>query len=147
MVSAAVIAAAAVAAAGVVCIMVVIMAVVVALNIGIEYQLIVDQCFCSSICAAGNTAVQLDSGCCQCHLGTAANTAANQGIGIQGSEHTGQCTVTAAEGIHHLGRNNLAFCNIIDLKLTGMTKMLEDHTVFIGNCNSHLIFFFRIFSR
>jgi hypothetical protein len=139
----AIVAAAAVIAAAMTLTMMVIM--VIAPDIGIEFQLAVHKCLGSSVRAAGHTAVQPDTGSGQGHPGTAANAAANQNIRLQGSQHTGQSTVAAAAGIHHRGGNDLSVLNIINFKLPGMAEMLENFAVFIGNCNSHNGFSFRVY--
>ena len=129
------VAAAAVTAAKVAFLMVVF-PVMIALNIGIVEQVAGNQGFHSCISVAGNTAVQLNACCCKSHLGTAADTAADQDICMQRGQHTGQGTVAAAVGIHHFGGNDLAVLNIVNLKFLGMAEMLENLAVFIGNCNS-----------
>ena len=52
-------------------------------DIGVEVQLACCQCFCCCISVAGNTTIKPDTHIAQCHLGTAANTAADQGIHLQ----------------------------------------------------------------
>ena len=121
------------------------MVVMIALYIRVELQIAGYKSFHSGICIAGYTAEQPDPGCGQRHLGTAANAAADQHICIQGGEHTGQSAVAAAVGVHHLRCNDLTVLDIINLKLLGVTEVLEDHTVFISDCDSHNIFSFRFF--
>ena len=45
---------------------------------------------------------QADTGLSQCHLGTAADSSANQGVNTALHQKTGQCTVTAAVGVNNL---------------------------------------------
>ena len=45
---------------------------------------------------------QADTGLRQCHLGTAADSSANQGVNTALHQKTGQCTVTAAVGVNNL---------------------------------------------
>ena len=113
------------------------MIVVAAADIGVKVQLTGKESFYSFVGLAGNAAVKADVGSCQCHLCAAADAAADQNIGIQCAQNTGQCAVTAAVGVHHLCGNHLAILYIINFELLGVAKMLENHTVFIGNCNSH----------
>ena len=121
---------------------VMILSMMAALDIGIECQLPVHQRLCRGIRTAGDTAVEPDACCRQSHLCTAADTATNQRIRIQCRQNACQCTVAAAVGIHNLGRDDLSILNIINLELLGMAKVLENHTVFIRNCNSHTIISF-----
>ena len=48
-----------------------------------------------------------------------------------------QRAVTAAVGINNFRMNDLAVRSFIKLKLLGVAEMLENLTVFIGNCNFH----------
>jgi len=128
-------AAAAVVAAGMAFAVLVVM--VAAAHVGVEVQLVGQQGLYSLVCLTGNAAVQTDVGGSQRHLCTAADAAADQNVGVQSVQHTSQRTVTAAVGVYHLGGNHLAVLDVIDLKLLGVAKMLENHTVFISNCNSH----------
>lgn len=118
-----------------------------ALYIGIISQISFCQCLGSFISTAGHAAIELDSRSSQRHLCAAANTSADQRIHVQCSKHAGQGTMTAAVGIYNFRRDNLSILNIIDLKLSGMAKMLKNFSVFIGNCNSHNGFSFRFFKQ
>ena len=119
-------------------VMVVMLTVMIALHMGIEIQLACQESFHSRVSIAGNTAVQLDICCSQSHLSAAADTAADQNLCVQGIQHSGQSAVAAAVGVHDLGRNDLALCHIIDLKLLGVAKVLENFTVFISYRDSHI---------
>lgn len=121
--------------------------VVAALDMGVKFQGAMDQGFHSLVCLAGNAAVQTDAGCCQRCLGSAADTAADQGVHMQGIKNAGQCPVTAAIGVHHLGIRDHVVCNIINLKLFCVAEVLENQAVFISDCNSHnkLSFWFFVF--
>ena len=66
-----------------------VMVVMVALHIGIICQLAFDKGRNCSIGIAGYATIQLDAGCCQCHLRAAANTTADQHIRIQCGKDTG----------------------------------------------------------
>ena len=130
-----VVAAAAVIAAGVTFTMVMVM--MVALDIGVKAeitgQVIGNRC----VGITGTAAVELDAGLCQCHLGAAADAAADQNICIQAAQHACQSTMTAAVGVHHLRCNDCAVLHFVDLELLGVTEMLEDLTVSVSNCDSH----------
>ena len=113
------------------------MIVMIALHIGVKTQIAGQEILNSSICMAEATAVKLNASLGQRHLGTAADTTADQHICVQGGQHTCQGTVAGAVGIYHFGRYDVAVAHFVNLKLLGMTEMLEDHTVGISNCNSH----------
>ena len=111
------------------------MVMMIAPHIGVIVQLAFNVSRNCRIRIAGNSAVQLNSGCRQCHLRTAANAAADQHICVQCRKNTGQCTVPAAVGVNNLRSNNRAVFNIIDLKLFGMTEVLVNFFIRISNCN------------
>ena len=115
------------------------MVVMITPYIWIEIQLAIQKSSNSSIRIARDTAIQLDASLCQCHLRSTANAAANQHICVQCGKNTCQRTMTAAVGINDLRSNNCPVVNIIDLKLFGVTKVLEDVPVIIGNCDSHIV--------
>ena len=95
------VAAAAMIAAGMALFMV-MRTVMIALDIGIIAQAACNKRLHRSVRIAGNTTVKLNARCRQSHLGTAADTAADQHIRLKGRQHTGQCSVAAAVGIHNL---------------------------------------------
>ena len=106
-------------------------------DIGVEVQLACCQCFCCCISVAGNTTIKPDTHIAQCHLGTAANTAADQGIHLTVLQKASQGPVSAAIGIHHLGGGYGAVLHIIELELCRVAKVLEHLAVFIGDCDFH----------
>ena len=112
-------------------------AVVVAADIGIIIQIARQECFHSIVSVTGNAAIELDASLSQSHLCTAADATADQNINTAAKQEACQSAVTAAVGIHDLGGNNAAVFDIVDLKLLGMTKMLENQLVCVSNCNFH----------
>ena len=114
-----------------------VMIVVIAADIGVEAQRACQQVFHRGVSVTTATAVQGDTCLLERHLGTAADATADQHIRVKPGQNAGQGTVTTAVGINNFGRNDAAVFHFIDLKLLGMTEMLEDHTVGISNCNSH----------
>ena len=48
-----------------------------------------------------------------------------------------QCAVTAAVGVNDFRMSDFAVHSFIKLELLGVTEVLKDLTVFIGNCNFH----------
>ena len=129
------VAAAAVITAGM--LLTVVMVVVVAADIGIKVQCACQEQGNSLIRITANAAVKLDASLCQCHLCAAADAATDQHICLEVAQQTGQCAVTAAHGVDHLGGNDLAVFHIVDLKLGAVAKVLENISVFVSNCDSH----------
>ena len=80
-----------------------VLVVVVTLYIGIKVQLPFQESGNSVIRIAGYSAIKFDAGCCQSRLSAAADTAANQSIGIQCAQDACQGAVSAAVGIHDIG--------------------------------------------
>lgn len=119
--------------------------VMIAPDIGVEVQLACCQCFCCCISVAGNTTVKPDTRIAECHLRTAANTAADQGIHLQGAQNACQRTMTAAIGVHDFRRNDSSIFHIVDFKLFGVTEVLKDFSGFVSDCDSHNIISFRLF--
>ena len=122
-----------------------VMGMVIAHDVGIVGKLPCQQSGNRVIRPSGYAAVEPDPGRGQCRLGTAADSAADQNVGVQGGEHPCQRAVSAAVGADHLGSDDLSVRRIIDLKLFGVSKMLEDISVIVGDCNSHNLFSFRLF--
>lgn len=114
----------------------------VAMNVGIKGQISVEQCLYRIIGGAGNAAEELDTGLFQCILGAAADAAANQCVHIVVSQKSCQCAVPLSHGIHHKFLDDGVVFDVVYLELRGVAEMLEDHAVFIGDCNSHNSFSF-----
>ena len=112
-------------------------AMMIAADIGVECQRSADQSIDSIIGIARYTAEEADTSLCKSHLCTAANTAADECIYTAFSQKTGQSTVTTAVGIDDLSSENFTVLDLIDLELLRMTKMLENLSVCVGNCNFH----------
>ena len=94
------------------------------------------------ICIPAYAAEQLNSGGCKCCLGSAADTAANQGIHAPLHQEASQRAVAAAVGVHHFLPDDLAVRHFIELELLRVAEVLENLTVFIGNCDFHIRFSF-----
>ena len=114
-------------------------------DIGVEVQFACYQCFCCCISVAGNTTIKPDTHIAQCHLRTAANTAADQGIYLQGAQKSCQRTMATAARIHNLRRNDISIFHIKDFELFGVTEVLKDFSVFVSDCDSHNMISFRFF--
>ena len=125
--------AAAVAAAGMAFAVIMVRAV----HIGIKRQRTVQERLHCLIGIALHTADQTDIGLRKRCLCAAANAAADQRIHTELCQQAGQRTVTAAVRIHHLCMQQLAAGYLVQLKLLRVAKMLENLSVFIGNCDFH----------
>ena len=101
------------------------------------------QSFYRIICASGDAAVKLNSGFCQCILGSCSDSAADQSVYLQIRKKACQSAMPASICIYNLLLCNLPFFHIIDLELLRMSEVLEYFSVFIGYCYSHLILSFR----
>ena len=136
--------AAAVVAAGVTS-FAVLMVVVVAVNIGIIAQISAEQCVHRCVSVSADTAVELDTRFGQSCLRTAADASADQSVYAVLHQKARQGTMAAAIGINDFRMNDLAIRSFIKLKLLGVAEMLENLTIFIGDCNFHNGFSFAFF--
>ena len=132
--SMAVVVSTAVVAAGVATLAVV---VVIAMYIRVIGQGAVQKGLHSGIGIAADTAEQTDTGLGQCHLGTTADAAANQGVNAVLHQKAGQCTVTAAVGANNLCVQDAAVTDFVNFELLCVAEMLKNLAVLIGNCNFH----------
>lgn len=111
--------------------------VVIAMYIRVIGQGAVQQGLHGGIGIAADTAEQTYTGLGQCHLGTTADSAANQGVNIVLHQKTGQCTVTAAIGVNNLCVQDIAVADFVNFELLCVAEMLKNLAVLIGNCNFH----------
>ena len=132
---AAVVAAASMVAAGMA--LAVVMVMVIAADIGIVSQLPCQECLHRFVRITGNAAVNLNAGACQSHLRATADAAANQDLRAHAAQQSCQSAVAAAAGIVDLSGKNLAVLDLVNLKLRGVSKMLEDFPLPISNRDFH----------
>ena len=118
--------------------------VVAAPDIGVVAERPRQQCVYRRVRLAADAAVEPDARLCQRRLRATADTAADQGIHALLHQKARQYAVPTAVGIHDLCTDNLAFRDLIELKLRGVTKVLENLSIPIGNCNFHTVFSFVI---
>ena len=111
--------------------------VVVAPDIGVVAERPRQQCVYRRVRLAADAAVEPDARLCQRRLRATADTAADQGIHALLHQKARQYAVPTAVGIHDLCTDNLAFRDLIELKLRGVTKVLENLSPPIGQC--HLV--------
>ena len=97
-----------------------------------------------SVGFAAHAAVQADVRGRQGALGPLADAAAHQHVHLQGAEQPGQRAVALALGVHDLAGGDGLPVGVVDLKLLGVAEVLEHLTVFVGNCDSHNLFSFRL---
>ena len=112
--------------------------VVIAVHLRIEGQLpfgIRLRCLVGRSC---DTAEERDAGLCQCALGAAADTAADQSICADGFQKACQRTVARSAGAENFGPGHFTVFNVVDLELFCSSEMLEYCAVgIIGYCKSH----------
>ena len=118
--------------------------VMIALNVWIKLEVAGCKGGCRTVCISGNAAEQFDPGRCQSRLCTAADTSADQCVCVQCGQNTGQRAVSATVRIYNLGGNDAAIADLVYLKLLRMSKMLENLSVFVSNCYSHVIDSFQL---
>lgn len=83
---------------------------------------------------AGDAGVERDISVIQRDLRAHADAAADERIHAELLEHTGEGAVSAA-GDRHDALGHLAVFDFINLELLRMAEVLEDLTVFVGDCN------------
>lgn len=86
----------------------------------------------------GYASTETDSGFGQCRLGPAANAAADQHICLCLCKEAGQRAMPLAIRIDNLCVYDLSVQDIVELKLSGMSKMLKDCSIFISYRNFHM---------
>ena len=109
--------------------------VVIAADIWIVGEFVGQQSVYRSISIAAS--VEPDTGFRQSHLSTASDAAADQRIDAMLHQKTGQRTVAAAIGVNDFGMSDFAIQDFVQLKLLRVAEMLENLSVFIGNCDFH----------
>ena len=115
----------------------VMMSMVVALGIRIIFQRSIRKGFRGSIRRSLNACVKLDPDIRKRRLRTHTNASADQGVSLHGLQEACKGAVAASVGINDLLIHDLTLINIIQLKLLGMTEVLEDFSVFVCDCDSH----------
>ena len=113
--------------------------VVAALDVGVIDQFATEECLHSLVGIALDAAIELDACLCQRHPGAAADAAADQDVHMERLKKACQRAVTGAQGINNLAGQDLAVLGMVDLELCGVTEMLIDFFVFVGNCDDHEI--------
>ena len=116
----------------------VMMVVVVAPGVGIIREPAFGQRLDRRVRGAVHAAVELDPRLSQRILCPHADAAADQCIRMRCFQEAGQCAVPAAVGWYDLLRDNYTVLHIVELELLRVAKVLEDLSVFVSYCNSHI---------
>ena len=111
--------------------------VVGAAGVGIVVQLTGQECFDCIIGIAVDAAIELDACLVQSGAGTAADTAADQGVHLVNGQVTGQGAVAGTGDAEDLGIDDGAVLDLVELELGGMAEVGEDLFILISNSNKH----------
>ena len=115
----------------------VLVIMVVTVHIRVIAEISSDECIDRCICVPADPTEKTDTDLGECHLCTTTDAATDQCIDTELHQEACQCAVATAIRIHYFCTNDFAVCDIVDLKLCGMSEVLENLSVFIGYCNSH----------
>ena len=126
---------AAVVAVAVVLVMVMVM--MVAAGIGVISKVPLGKGLRRSVRRPLNAGIELDPRIGEGRLRSHADAAADQGIRLYRLQKSCKRAVAASVCIHDLFGDDLAFLNIVQLELLGMTEMLKNLSVFISDRYSH----------
>ena len=104
----------------------VLVIVVVTVHVRVIAESACDECIDGSICISADTTVEADADLGECHLCTTTDATADQCIDTELHEESCQCAVTTAVRIHDDLTYDLTIRHIVDLKLCGMSEVLEN---------------------
>ena len=116
---------------------VVVLVVMAALHVRVKLQLAGNERLSSCIGRAGDASEKLYAGLREGDAGSHADTAADEHIGAEVVEDTGERAMAAAVGIDHLRGDDMAVLRLINLELRGTAKVLENLSVVVSDCNLH----------
>ena len=117
----------------------VMMTVVVTLCVGIELQIPLRERQCRCVCGPGHATVERDACFRKCVARAHADAAADQRVRLRCFQETGERAMSAAVRVHDLFADDFAVRHVIELELLRVAEMLKDLSVFIGDCDSHMI--------
>lgn len=86
-----------------------------------------------------HTCIQFDPGIRESHLSAHSNTTADQRIDLSRLKKTSQGAMSASVRVDNLLSGDLSILYIVQFKLLRMSKMLENLSVFVSNCDSHCV--------
>ena len=118
-------------------VMAMMLPVVAAHHVGVEGELARQQVGHGLVGAARYPAVEGDSGLGQGGFGSPADAAADEGVHALAPEQAGQSPVAAAAAVQYRAGGHLAVLHLIDLEGLGVTEVLKDLSVVVGNCDFH----------
>lgn len=119
-------------------------AVVVAVRAGEVFEVAVEKLLDGLVRFAADAAVERDARFAQRHLRASADAAADQRVHAVEFQKARQRAVTAAHGVHDALRKDLSILDVVQLELGRVAEMLENHAVFVGDCDSHDGFSLRV---
>ena len=73
----------------------------------------------------------------QRHLCAHADTAADQCVNLRCLKESGQRAMSASIGVYYLFSRDPAILRVIQLELLRMSEMMENLSIFVGDCDSH----------
>ena len=117
----------------------VMMAMVVTLGVRIELQTALRQRLCCCIRRAVHAAVERDARFRKRVARAHADAAADQRVRLRCFQETGERAMSAAVRVRDLFGDDFSVGHIIELELLRVAEMLKDLSVFIGDCDSHMI--------
>ena len=117
----------------------VVMAMVVTHGIRIVLQRSFRQSPRSRVSGSGDAAIKLDPCFRKRSLGAHPNASADHSVRLRRLQETCKRAMPASVGRNNLLSNDFPVFHIIELKLFGMSEMLEDLSVFVRYCNSHRV--------
>ena len=115
-----------------------VVAVVIAFGVGVILQRPLGQCLCGCVRETGHTAVKLNPSFGQRILCTHADASANQRVYLGGLQKACQCAVPAAVRRNDLLCNDLTILHVVELELLSVAEMLENLSVSVSYCDSHI---------
>ena len=117
----------------------VMVVVMVAPGVRIKFKRTFRKRLGSSIRWARDSRVKLYPDIGKSHQRSHAYASADQSVSLYCLQEARKGAVSVSVGIYYLFVNDLSVFDVIQLKLLGMTEVLEDLSVFVCNCDPHCI--------
>lgn len=118
---------------------IVMMPVMVTMGVRIIFQRSGGKSLCGFVRRSLYSGVERNARVRERHLGSHADTTADQGIYFGSLQKASQRTMATAIGIYNLFAGDFTGLDVIQFELFGMSEMLEDLSVLIRDCDSHSI--------
>jgi hypothetical protein len=116
---------------------VMVMSVVITMRIRIIGKCSGRERFRCVVRQALHTCIQFDPGIRESHLSAHSNTTADQRIDLSRLKKTSQGAMSASVRVDNLLSGDLSVLYIVQFKLLRMSKMLENLSVFVSDCDPH----------